>query len=145
MGIFKSMKITFLLFFNLLFIISCSAVEENIKEIQINDIKIKVEIADTVETRQKGLMNRASIPADQGMLFIFEKEQKMSFWMKNTTIPLSIAYISKSGTIKEIHHMEPLSEKSVKSTYTVLYALEMNQGFFDENGITPGDQVQFLF
>lgn len=134
-----------LLFLSLIFVFSCTAVEKSLYEISINKIKIEVEIADTAESRQKGLMFRDSLPEEQGMLFIFEKEQKMSFWMKNTEMPLSIAYINKSGIIKEIHHMEALSEKAVQSSHSVLYALEVNQGYFERKGIKVGDSVHFSF
>jgi len=104
---------------------------------------MRVEVADTPEKRRQGLMNRNKLAAEEGMLFVFDEEQKLSFWMKNTTIPLSIAYINKSGVIKEIHNMTPLSEKPVYSQYSVLYALEVNQGFFQKSGIKAGDRVQF--
>ncbi len=139
------MKYTLLLLLSLLLFPSCLAGKEDLKEITINNTIIKVEIADDADQRQTGLMNRKSLDAGRGMLFIFEEEQKMTFWMKNTSIPLSIAYISKSGEIKEIHHMEPYSLAPVQSRYTVLYALEVNQGFYEKNGITAGDKVQFRF
>lgn len=138
-------KNSILLLFSLFFVFSCSAGEKALHDISINGDKIRVEIADTPESRQKGLMYRKSLPEDQGMLFIFEKEQKMSFWMKNTKIPLSIAYISKSGVIREIHDLEPLSQKTVQSSHSVLYALEVNQGYFDKKGIGEGDQIHFSF
>ncbi len=122
---------------------SCSGSDNVKKTIFIDGIQIRVEIADTQEKRRVGLMNRNSLKENEGMLFVFEEEQKMSFWMKNTTIPLSIAYISKSGIIKEIHDMSPLSERPVYSSTSVLYALEMNQGFFEKNGIKEGDALQF--
>lgn len=129
----------------LLFSISCSAQEGELYDISVNDISIRVELADSTEKRQQGLMFRKSLAPDRGMLFIFDTEQKMSFWMKNTTIPLSIAYISKSGIIREIHDLEPLSEKSVSSSVSVLYALEVNQGYFTEKGVKVGDRVHFHF
>ncbi|MBN2657075.1 MAG: DUF192 domain-containing protein [Spirochaetales bacterium] len=110
-------------------------------EIQVGDKTITVEIADNDQARATGLMNRKSMDENHGMLFVFQEEKKMSFWMKNTLIPLSIAYISKSGEIKEIYDMYPLDESSVRSTRSVLYALEMNQGWFDRNGITAGDKI----
>lgn len=145
MKLSKKLKKLILLLFSLIFIFSCTAKEKSLYEISINEIKLKVEIADTPESRQKGLMFRKSLPEEQGMLFIFEKEQKMSFWMKNTEIPLSIAYISKSGIIKEIFDMKPLSEKAIKSSHTVLYALEVNQNYFNKKGIVVGDSIHFSF
>jgi uncharacterized protein len=109
----------------------------------INNMPLDAEVADTVEKREKGLMFRKKLDERSGMLFIFEKEKKVSFWMKNTEIPLSVAYISKSGYIREIHDLQPHSLNPVKSSHSVLYALEVNQGFFRENGISEGDQVVF--
>lgn len=121
-------------------LLSCGKGLETV-DIQVGDKVVTVEIADTEETRAKGLMNRKSLDADHGMLFVFREERKLSFWMKNTLIPLSIAYISKSGEIKEIYHMDPLDETSVSSTRSVMYALEMNQGWFEANGIAAGDRI----
>ncbi|QEN07496.1 DUF192 domain-containing protein [Oceanispirochaeta crateris] len=132
-----------ILIFLLFLISSCSASDNNFSTIQIGDLTFRVEIAETAESRRQGLMNRKSLPSDEGMLFIFEQEQKMSFWMKNTSIPLSIAYISKAGIIREIYKMKPFSEKTVSSRTSVLYALEVNDGFFERHGIKEGDKVQF--
>ncbi|MBW2466246.1 MAG: DUF192 domain-containing protein [Deltaproteobacteria bacterium] len=109
--------------------------------IQIKDITITAEVANTPGKRRVGLMNRKSLEENTGMLFVFEKERYVKFWMKNTSIPLSIAYINKSGVIKEIHDLEPYSLKQVNSSYPVLYALEVNQGFFEKNDIKAGDSA----
>jgi len=127
----------------LLVVTSCSAMDRKYVDLTINGKTLRVEVADTQEKRRQGLMNRETLKKDEGMLFIFKHEQKMTFWMKNTTIPLSIAYINKSGVIKEIHDMTPLSEKPVYSSYSVLYALEVNQGYFTKAGIRTGDKIQF--
>jgi len=111
--------------------------------LKIGEVVIEVEVADEPEERQLGLMHRDSLPENYGMLFVFDQEQQLQFWMKNTKIPLSIAYISKDRVIKEIHHMQPLTEKTTESRYSVLYALEVNQGFFAKQGIFVGDQVDF--
>ena len=97
-----------------------------------------VEVADTQETRARGLMFRKSLPENRGMLFVFDRDGEQSFWMENTTIPLSLAYISSTGEIREIHNMTPLSRRSVRSTHAIRYALEVNQGTFEKLGITPG-------
>ncbi len=120
--------------------ISCKG-EPQYTELFLGDKTISVEIADTNELRENGLMNRKTMENNRGMLFVFEKERNLSFWMKNTYIPLSIAYISRSGEIKEIYDMEPLNENPVKSNRSVLYALEMNQGWFRENNIEVGDSI----
>lgn len=101
----------------------------------------EIEVADTEESRMIGLMNRKSMPENHGMIFVFDKDEKMNFWMKNTLIPLDIAYISKDGTILEIHQGKPLSEASITGNYYARYALELNAGTFEKNGIKVGDKV----
>ena len=113
------------------------------QEITINQWKITVEIADTRESQEKGLMNRKSLDEDKGMLFVYDRDSRKSFWMKNTLIPLSIAYIAADGTIREIYDMEPLSTRTVDSRYSVRYALEVNHGAFQRHGIKVGDKVEF--
>ncbi len=114
------------------------------QEIKINQWKLTVEIADTPETQEKGLMGRKSMTEDHGMLFVYDRDSRKSFWMKNTLIPLSIAYIAADGTIREIYDMEPLSTRIVDSRYSVRYALEVNQGAFQRHGIKEGDKVEFI-
>ena len=114
------------------------------QEIKINQWKLTVEIADTPETQEKGLMGRESMAEDQGMLFVYDRDSRKSFWMKNTLIPLSIAYIAADGTIREIYDMEPLSTRIVDSRHSVRYALEVNQGAFQRHGIKEGDKVEFI-
>ena len=123
-----------------IFLFSCKGEGEKV-ELQISVKIIEVEIADTEQTRALGLMNRKALDENSGMLFIFNEERKLSFWMKNTLIPLSIAYISRSGEIKEIHNLYPLDERAVQSSRSVMYALEMNQGWFDKNNIQTGDRI----
>ncbi|MFP4644859.1 MAG: DUF192 domain-containing protein [Spirochaetales bacterium] len=115
---------------------------EDLVELQVDEHTFHVEIADTEERRAEGLMNRDSLAEDRGMLFVFERDQRMSFWMKDTSIPLSIAYIASDGTIREIHAMEPHDLTPVRSARSVRYALEVNQGAFDALGISEGDKVQ---
>ena len=86
-------------------------------------------------------MFRKDIPDGTGMLFIFEKEQLLAFWMKNTPHPLSIAYIDSKGKIRNIFDMTPYSTASIVSTVSVRYALEVPQGWYKKNGITEGDTV----
>jgi len=113
----------------------------NTRLIRIGQTEIEIEIADTAEARRTGLMNRKSMDENHGMLFVFESDQKLSFWMKNTLIPLSIAYISSDGEILEIYDMKPESLRPVESVNSVRYALEMNQGWFERNRIGPGDYL----
>ncbi|MEO8848134.1 MAG: DUF192 domain-containing protein [Casimicrobiaceae bacterium] len=105
---------------------------------------IHVEVADAPGTREIGLMNRFSIPADEGMVFVFPQPQPLSFWMRNTFAPLSIAFIDASGRILNIEDMTPRSEDAHLSKGMALYALEMRQGWFRRNGIEAGAQITGL-
>ena len=115
--------------------------EKSFVNLQLGHKNISVEIANTDELRSQGLMYRKTLAQDSGMLFVFREEKKLSFWMKNTLIPLSIAYISKTGEIKEIHDLKPFDERTVRSSHFVLYALEMNRGWFRENDVKEGDRI----
>ncbi|MER3404798.1 MAG: hypothetical protein C4289_06230 [Chloroflexota bacterium] len=100
---------------------------------------VYVEIADTPELRALGLMNREALAEDHGMLFVFEQDVQVPFWMKDTLIPLSIAFIAADGTIVDIKDMQPLDLSLVYSQAPYRYALEVNQGFFAAHGIGIGD------
>jgi uncharacterized membrane protein (UPF0127 family) len=102
-------------------------------------VEITVEIARTEEEKAQGLMHRKKLPDGTGMGFIYDRDQQMSFWMKNTVIPLSIAFIASDGTIIEIKDMRPLDLSSVRSSRSVRYALETPQGWFERAGVQPGD------
>lgn len=105
-------------------------------------LSINTEIAATNQSRAQGLMFRKSLAQNEGMLFVFEIDQNLSFWMKNVTIPLAIAYIDSSFVIKDIIKMAPLdSTITYPSSGKVRYALEMNQDFFESHSIKPGDTV----
>ena len=130
------------------FFVSCQNKKFNlpVKEIEIltsagNSVFVKAEIAQKEEERNYGFMNRKNIPEGTGMLFVFEKDQVLSFWMKNTPHPLSIAYIDRTGAIQNIFDMTPFSLAPVKSTRSVRYALEVPQGWFEKTGIKTGDKV----
>ena len=101
-----------------------------------------IEIVSKYEDRKKGLMNRRSIPNDYGMLFIWPYERKQCMWMKNTYVPLSVAYIDIKGKIIEIYDMVPFSKDSVCSTKAAKYALEVNSGWFEEKNINIGDSIE---
>ena len=113
----------------------------NQKVLSINGVPISVEISDTESKRQQGLMGRKHLPHGAGMLFIFPEEQGLGFWMKNTMIPLSIAFISSSGQILNIEEMYPYDLTTVRSHGDALCALEVPSGWFRRNGIHPGDIV----
>ncbi|OQX29159.1 MAG: hypothetical protein B0D92_05115 [Spirochaeta sp. LUC14_002_19_P3] len=120
----------------------CCGTRAELTEIIVDGHALQVEVADTPETRSTGLMNRRSLPENQGMLFVFESETRPSFWMKNTSIPLSLAFIAADGTIRQIEELEPYSLASVESWRNVLYALEVNSGWFSERGIEVGDRAE---
>lgn len=105
--------------------------------------EIQVEVARTPGERAVGLMGRKHLGKEEGMLFVFEEEGYHSFWMKDTLIPLSIAFIDKKGQIVKITDMKPLTMTSHPPPKPILYALEMNQGWFSRNGIRVGDIVGF--
>ena len=113
-----------------------------IAELKISNVPLTVEIADTPQASENGLMFRDSLPEDRGMLFLFEQPKKASFWMRNTKIPLSIAYIDSTEKILEIKSMSPLDETVVPSSSDqVAYALEVNQGWFVRHGISSGAKI----
>ena len=110
----------------------------------INGQKITAEVASTPQDRATGLMNRFSLQPDHGMLFVFERPEPLSFWMKNTFIPLSIAFLDADGRILNIDDMAPQTETSHWSKGPGLYALEMRKGWFAERGVKAGDRVEGL-
>ena len=135
-------RIAFLLIF---LIWSSVAHSQNFLKIPlyIHEKEIWVEVAKTPAERAKGLMGRNYLGSEEGMLFIFEREDHHTFWMKDTLIPLSIAFIDKSGRIVEIADMKPLSLDSHGPPKPILYALEMKKGWFSANGIKVGDVIRF--
>lgn len=106
---------------------------------------VTAELAATAESMMRGLMFRTELGANDGMLFVYPQPQKVSFWMKNTSLPLSIAYIDATGTIVEIHDLEPFNEKSVESkSDQIQYTLEMNRDWFASHDIKPGAKIEGL-
>jgi hypothetical protein len=112
--------------------------------LSINGHKITAEVAATLEHRATGLMHRFSLQPDHGMVFVFERAEPLAFWMKNTFIPLSIAFIASDGRIINVDDMAPQDETSHRSKGPALYALEMRKGWFAERGIRAGDTVKGL-
>jgi uncharacterized protein len=113
-------------------------------QISVDGNKIHVEIAATKASRAQGLMHRDHLADNRGMLFIYPRQEPLSFWMKDTRIPLSIAFADKSGKIVKIIDMTAFKTESVKSLYPATYALEMNQGWFDEREIAKGAMLTDL-
>ena len=144
----KKSIILIALFITLSSLLSCKTKKLPVKDIKIirqdgTEFIVSAEIAEKAEDRNHGFMERKNIPDGTGMLFIFEKDQILSFWMKNTPHPLSIAYIDSKGKIRNIYDMTPFSLSSIVSTVSVRYALEVPQGWYKKNGITEGDAVVF--
>ena len=110
-------------------------------ELRCGDAVVSVEVADDPAERERGLMMRREMGEDHGMLFVFDQTARQSFWMRNTLIPLSIAYLGEGGEVLEIHDMFPLDRTPVVSqSASVRYALEVNRGWFGRRGIGPGDR-----
>jgi len=126
---------------------ACSRNKLPVKEISIERegqriAAVKAEMAVTKEERNNGLMFRKKLPDGEGMLFVFESDQVLTFWMKNTSIPLSIAYIAHDGKIIDIKDMIPHDTSSVISSRSVRYALEVPQGWYSHAGVRVGDLVK---
>jgi uncharacterized protein len=107
----------------------------------IGSQKLVAELATKPDQREVGLMNRFSLKPDHGMLFVFERPQPLAFWMRNTYIPLSIAFIAADGRILNIEDMQPQTDDAHWSKGAALYALEMKKGWFAERGVVPGANV----
>lgn len=103
---------------------------------------IQAEVARTPGQRQIGLMHRKEMPVNTGMLFVFEQPGTQCFWMRNTLLPLSIAFLADDGTVVNLADMAPMTETSHCSAKPVRYALEMNQGWFAKRGIQAGARLR---
>ena len=112
------------------------------KDIHIYEYLDEIEIVSKLEDRKKGLMYRKTIPDNYGMFFVWPYEKKQCMWMKDTYVPLSVAYVDGKGKIIEIYDMVPLSKNSVCSNKAAKYALEVNLGWFEENKIEIGDVIK---
>lgn len=104
-------------------------------------VPLRVELAITDREQEKGYMGRKTIPDGTGMVFAYDYDHIMRFWMKNTPHPLSIAYISSDGTIRDIIDMEPFNLTAIESSRSVRFALEVPQGWFTRAGIAVGDRL----
>lgn len=112
-------------------------------KVMVGDVSVRAEVASTDAQRARGLMYRRSMPKNNGMLFVYPSPEPLSFWMKNTYLPLTIAYIDKRGMIVHLEDMTPLTTASHPSPKPVPYALEMNKGWFADKGIEVGTRVTF--
>jgi uncharacterized membrane protein (UPF0127 family) len=121
-----------------------SGLSSDLVSIRVGGISAQVETAKDPNKRERGLMFREHLPENQGMLFVFPNEQILSFWMRNTLIPLDIAFIDHGGIIVSVQHMQPLDDENYHvSPKPVQYALEMNLGWFARNRVRVGDRVDF--
>ena len=127
----KSFNYIFLLF------LSFSVISE--EKISIESLFSKIEVVSNSQERKLGLMFRENLPYDNAMFFIWEYKKRQCMWMRNTYIPLNVAYLDSSGKILEIYDMVPLSDESVCSKKRVRYALEVNLNWFEDNNILVGD------
>jgi uncharacterized membrane protein (UPF0127 family) len=114
----------------------------SVASILVGHQRVTVEVAATPSARRRGLMHRESLPDDRGMFFIFPEEKLLTFWMKDTHIPLSIAFAREDGTIVRIADLEPRSERPVSSRSPARYALEMNRGWFARHAVFEGDAIR---
>ena len=131
--VLKSFKYYIFLF--LIFDLNASA------QIDINELLTDIEVVSKFEERREGLMFRKSISKNYGMFFIWDYKRQQCMWMKDTSLSLSVAYISNKGEILEIYNLVPFSKKSVCSKNSVKYALEVNQDWFEKNNINIGDVI----
>lgn len=107
----------------------------------ISFYNIKAEVAQTERQREIGLMHRPSMGANDGMIFVFERAGTQCFWMKNTLIPLSVAFLDDDGTVVNTDEMNPQTEDTHCSAKPVRFVLEMNKGWFNKRGIKAGTKV----
>lgn len=106
---------------------------------------VVAEVANSPELQQQGLMNRDEVPAGTGMLFVFEQERTQSFYMRNTYVPLDIAFLDEAQIVVDIQQMEPLTENLHQSASPALLALEVPQGWFASQGIGVGDIAEIVY
>lgn len=131
--------------------VACAAPANTVEDVEFKQAKIEVagrqlevEFADGWKLRSRGLMFRESLCADCGMLFKFKPPRQVAMWMKNTYVPLDVAYFKADGTITDIKPLQPEDLTSVGSSGAISYALEMNQGWFAKHKVVVGDKIQVL-
>lgn len=113
-------------------------------EIVVGGVVVSAEVADDPRERAMGLMGRSSLPENQGMIFVYPEEKILSFWMKNTPMALSIAFIDKLGRVVHMAELTPNETTPVTSEVPAMYALEMQSGWFKAHGVTIGQPVSGL-
>ena len=128
--------------------LACSALSQDMPQTNLPRIKLQAgmhqidtQVAQTSDQRSMGLMFRKEMPQHEGMLFVFEQPAKQCFWMKNTFLPLTAAFVSDDGTIVNLVDMKPQTTDSHCSEKPVRFVLEMNQGWFAKKGLKAGSRV----
>jgi uncharacterized membrane protein (UPF0127 family) len=114
-----------------------------LQQLKVKDITLNVEVADTLATRQAGLSNRSTLDKDHGMWFVYPDSQIRHFTMRNTTMPLSIAFLNSEGVIIDIQKMQPKTRKLYSSNTEAMFAIEVKLGWFEKHTITQGDRFVF--
>lgn len=112
--------------------------------LQIGAFRISAEVAAEPDQRARGLMHRESLAPDSGMVFVFERPERICMWMKNTPLPLTVAFIDAGGEVINLADMRPRTETPHCAMRPALYALEMEQGWFERRGIGPGKKIKGL-
>jgi uncharacterized membrane protein (UPF0127 family) len=127
----------------LLLVASFSAIAQSspVMELQAGFHRIEAEVVNTPQSRAQGLMHRREMAPQHGMLFIFTEDNQHCMWMKNTLIPLAVAFIDEGGRILNIEEMKPQSEANHCAVRPARYALEMNAGWFSQRGLKRGDVI----
>jgi uncharacterized membrane protein (UPF0127 family) len=120
--------------------VSCSAGLPRVK-VTIKGVEFTIEVARTPQEQERGLMYRKTVGPREGMIFVYDRDQHLAFWMKNTSVTLSIAFLSSDGRILQIEDMTPFSLDTIRSRLSCRYALELAKGAFDDVGAVPGDMV----
>ena len=148
-GAIDTVSLVFVVLFMVFSSFSCFAESKHVPTTLDNVISllmpsghaITVEVADDNSSRMRGLMFRRTLPVNTGMIFVFPDEAMRGFYMKNTYVPLSIAFLDSSGTVVSISDMTPLSLRTILSQYPAQYAIEVNQGAFDTYEVVVGTQL----
>ncbi|MBS0510658.1 MAG: DUF192 domain-containing protein [Proteobacteria bacterium] len=113
-----------------------------VAELGVGMYRIEAEVASTFQARQTGLMNRKMMPLQRGMVFVFPEDAIHCMWMRNTLLPLSVAFLDAKGRVLNVEDMQPQTEDNHCAAGAARYALEMNIGWFRERGVKPGDSIR---
>jgi len=127
----------------LMILLACPQAQAQMPRIELNAgfHRIDAEVAADQQNRMQGLMNRRSMAANQGMLFVFTQPDRHCMWMRNTLLPLSVAFLDEQGQILNIEDMKPQTENNHCASSPARFALEMNQGWFASKGIKAGQHI----